>query len=1420
MTGMQVPIGVLYALLLSCTVSSQAAVGGSCTTNADCDDAIACTVDTCGVGGLCVHQPFAIFCPSDGLFCNGTESCNEIAGCISSGSPCQVGERCTEAEHCQPGIYSLLATTFGAGGAASTGGPIKQGVPLYGIASTTGLSGPIGRASSGPVIQNTLDTISDEASCEFFRANRETTTYLNMIARYGRPWLPDTNQSSAVDRDAPIENISSTLRSLASIVPVHLEAGFWPVEKATSSTATSDEYPSQFHEAALQELYSFEMLLGNEAFADAADPTVGGCDAQGVCPGDLGNLFAFEGVPGIGSLLAEELALLRGREIALPALGQPFEDTTTPFGSYPEYSDAGGSVRAAVYNRLPPHEENPAYLASYGVNSSADAVRSKFPQGHGDAYGYYLSATKTYLSAFRGNPADFGTGMDVAGADLVAQRFIDGQAGDLESIDPGGSGGNDEVVVPYMAVRNLAVAAAARARTAVRVVDLTFRRDFSENVEQQDLTEFGEAGDAGQRAWKMGDWAKRGALGAYLDWAVVNQLLPPAPFCDAGGCSGGPLNGAECEFDFDCVTDELGEVHRFSIEEVGEVGAAVGEMQERLDAAGAGLNPLGLVQNVVPFGLQAELLGTATGKSHYRQVRDAAAIALSNARNILTWANQSTQRLSQQDEQLETVSEQIEDREADFENRLIEVFGYPSPDDPSDNDFDPTTDDAEEAASNADLVNFLLDDQALADRGWGTRAAPGEIQLAMSELRIAELRGDEADLALAELEAQIDDQLKRIELITQTAAAEIQIINSAGEQFMALTERLKQIKTRCNFWCKMKKGLAVVGAVAAGVVACVGTAGGGCAAGALATAAIITSTVATATSAAIDAFDATGSYKAFKSEFDIQKEKERVQTWKEAQLAGIRNQERLGLEKIELEALIRKTPQYMVNLAIAAEGAAQAMGRLNASVQRGNRLVQERERIRKLQRDDLAEYRWKDLAFRVFRNNALQQYASFYDFAARWVFLSARAFAYEWNDRVCADPLIDALYHTRSLGDCVGSPNCTGIGGLYGILTDLDACDVNNAFNQPASPAGTETFSFRRHLLCLGARGSGLPGSTKPFFVDPTSDEFETIDHGFLTRDAVVVSSSNSLPAGLSNENEYYVRVVDANTYTLHRRPADAAANTLKIDVTGFGVGSHSVALSPNRQFRAWMESHIVQRLEELPLMRSYAQLDPPSELGGTAGRDRGPAIVITFFTESTNANIFGNGPSQQCGIDRFELTENVKIRNYWLKFEGVDACAGLGLCSPEGSFDVFFFPYGASVLKERNNGPFIGEPRHWYVVDQWLPLPPTFTDIDSGFEDRSYNLWRESGDTFDNFLNSIKRFNESRAQVEIQQPIEKRPDLAGRSVWNTQWVLVIPGGVFDNSSDTARRNALMRFIYGLNGNPQDNVGITDIRWGIEAYKN
>jgi hypothetical protein len=235
----------------------------------------------------------------------------------------------------------------------------------------------------------------------------------------------------------------------------------------------------------LNDLY---MLLGNEAFADAANPTIA-FDTEG---GDYGEfntaLFAFKGQ--LASVLDEELVLLRGRDATL----QP------------------GVEISPVYNRLVWNFTNginsgtPIYSLNYniqdnnvdGASDAADAA-VQYPQGHGDAYGHYLTALKGYYGL------------------LHSSRFAWDPR--IEAVSVLGQ----PVSIDYQDERKFATAAAAVGRTASQTLDLTYRKEFTanENAGWQHLRD-----DDSDRAWGTDEWATRGGQGAYFHWITANSILP------------------------------------------------------------------------------------------------------------------------------------------------------------------------------------------------------------------------------------------------------------------------------------------------------------------------------------------------------------------------------------------------------------------------------------------------------------------------------------------------------------------------------------------------------------------------------------------------------------------------------------------------------------------------------------------------------------------------------------------------------------------------------------------------------------------------------------------------------------------------------------------------------------------------------
>ncbi len=70
----------------------------------DCSDGVDCTDDSCNAElDICEHVPNDAQCPDDDFFCNGTEYCDPINGCVSTGDPCPTGTVCNEDDDtCDP----------------------------------------------------------------------------------------------------------------------------------------------------------------------------------------------------------------------------------------------------------------------------------------------------------------------------------------------------------------------------------------------------------------------------------------------------------------------------------------------------------------------------------------------------------------------------------------------------------------------------------------------------------------------------------------------------------------------------------------------------------------------------------------------------------------------------------------------------------------------------------------------------------------------------------------------------------------------------------------------------------------------------------------------------------------------------------------------------------------------------------------------------------------------------------------------------------------------------------------------------------------------------------------------------------------------------------------------------------------------
>jgi hypothetical protein len=225
-------------------------------------------------------------------------------------------------------------------------------------------------------------------------------------------------------------------------------------------------------------------LLGNEAVADAVDPTIG-FSTSSEYGSIASSIFAFQNQ--LESLLEEELTLLRGRD-----------------------DSSAGVQGAPVYNRLfwnfTMGEGEVAYTQVYGVkdvngdgsvNENDSSIM--YPQGHGDAWGHYLTATKTYYDLLRNKNFTW-----VPRSESVLLAGV-------------------PIKVDFLDERKFALAASYKAKAGQQIVDLTYRNKYVQSPQGQWQ---GYSDTDPDRAWGVDEWAMRAGVGAYLDWAMANAILP------------------------------------------------------------------------------------------------------------------------------------------------------------------------------------------------------------------------------------------------------------------------------------------------------------------------------------------------------------------------------------------------------------------------------------------------------------------------------------------------------------------------------------------------------------------------------------------------------------------------------------------------------------------------------------------------------------------------------------------------------------------------------------------------------------------------------------------------------------------------------------------------------------------------------
>ncbi len=324
--------------------------------------------------------------------------------------------------------------------------------------------------------------------------NNQVNTDVSLLTQAGKRWEGDVALNlDTINNYGLIEIYETVLRRGRSM---SIESGF-NYGPANDALLLAAGY--------LSDLY---MMIGNEAWADAANPTIGISTADKNYGDVATSLFSFKGQ--VPTLLEEELGLLRGRDDFL----LPGVDVAPVYNrmvwNYTRGIDSGEVVYALNYNIKEKTDTD-----ADGVVNAEDAAHM-FPQGHGDAYGHYLTAIKGYYSLLMN-----------ANFDWVPR---------IEAVNVLGK----PVSVDYQDERKFASAAAALARSGRQVFDLTWRKDHQsvrssgwshlsptrENTQRSYVNTATGATNHPVRSWGADHWASRVSQATYLNWVVGNAILP------------------------------------------------------------------------------------------------------------------------------------------------------------------------------------------------------------------------------------------------------------------------------------------------------------------------------------------------------------------------------------------------------------------------------------------------------------------------------------------------------------------------------------------------------------------------------------------------------------------------------------------------------------------------------------------------------------------------------------------------------------------------------------------------------------------------------------------------------------------------------------------------------------------------------
>lgn len=917
--------------------------------------------------------------------------------------------------------------------------------------------------------------------------NNPINTTANILTTAGRRWEGDVALNANSLTNAGLIQIYETVlhRGEALSINAAVPVNYGPANDALLLAAGE-----------ISDLYAF---VASDAAADAANPTIGIGTTSTTYGSTATALFSFEGQE--PSLLEEELALMRGRD-----------DSVTPV------------TLAPVYNRLYwnyVHDIAPGeviYTQNYNIldqnndgKVDAEDAAVLFPMGHGDAYGHYLTALGNYYGLLTNPKFDW-----VPKAETIS---ILGAS----------------VAVNYQHERKFAASAGALAQAGLKVFDLTWRQGYQPGTSRgwnsfhgistnpvPRVYRNGTATNTVAKYWGLDHWAGRTGLGAMLNWAVGNAILPPV--------------------DPNSSHQGIQKVDRTTVPELTQLPQIAGQLQMDMDNADAGFTPFNLSQNAIPFDINPLQVTGANPQTHFEQIYQRAVVALNNATVAFNDAQNVADEMRSQEDSLSDFQSGVLSQEVAYNNQLIEIYGTPYP-----NDLGPGAT-YPQGYNGPDLVHYtyvgdpnpnfngnvfgnILPDPHVAQtnyvdiqslpNGWNTnfafalatsvsagytnpankfslplvigpdgffdkpagwtspRSSPGQIQQAISALLAAQdaLRQSIAnsivdkqslDLAQTAFTSLVLGNALQANLLANDSLNLQRDINNSTEAYNILNQVLNADLTIVTDNAN---------AVAAGIPSIliagtsVGSDAGAPAKGAAFLAALIP--------AFVDLGINVAAYTAYSVALTVLQD-------------DILNNS-IGINNLNLDADIKNG---LVSL-VAQENSLQndlitinqnfrafsdAQAAYQAILAKGQRIQSDRATWRQKAAAVVQGYRTRDAAFRLFQSEKLQRYLTLFDLAGRYAYLAAQAYDYETGllGTQTGQSFLKQIISAQALGVVSGgvpqySSSASGDPGLAGALAEMkadwDVLKGRLGFNNPDGYGTTVSLRAENYRILSGTNG-------------------------------------------------------------------------------------------------------------------------------------------------------------------------------------------------------------------------------------------------------------------------------------------------------------------------------------------------------------